>query len=58
VDAVQQQVAPHVRIIIYARAGVTADQLVRDAAARFNIHLQKPVEVSSFGAATLPGWGV
>eukprot|EP00775_Hariotina_reticulata_P005441 gene5440-5674_t len=46
VDAIQQA-APHVRIIIYARAGVTADQLVQDAAARFNVHLQKPVEVVS-----------
>lgn len=44
VDALQHA-APHVRILIYARQGVTAEQLVQDASSRFNVKLRRPIEV-------------
>lgn len=40
-----QQAAPHVRIVIYAREGVTAEQLVEEANNRFNVRLRGPIEV-------------
>lgn len=46
VDAVQHA-APHVRVVIYAREGVTAAQLVQDASNRFNVKLRGPIEVRS-----------
>eukprot|EP00878_Enallax_costatus_P026049 GHUV01027925.1.p1 GENE.GHUV01027925.1~~GHUV01027925.1.p1 ORF type:complete len:155 (+),score=30.19 GHUV01027925.1:505-969(+) len=46
VDAVQHA-APHVRVIIYARQGVTAEQLVLDASSRFNVRLRNPIEVGA-----------
>ncbi len=33
------------QVVVYARAGVHAQQLLRDAEARFNIRLDKPIEV-------------
>jgi hypothetical protein len=44
VDALQHA-EPHVRILIYARQGVTAEQLVQDASSRFNVKLRRPIEV-------------
>jgi hypothetical protein len=45
VDALQQA-APHVRIVIYVREGVTAAQLVQEASSRFNVKLRRSIEVS------------
>jgi len=33
------------KVVIYAREGVTAKQLVKDAADRFHIHIDRPIEV-------------
>ncbi|KAG1672288.1 hypothetical protein FOA52_004303 [Chlamydomonas sp. UWO 241] len=40
-----QEAAPHVRIVIYARAGVDAVGMVEDASRRFNISIPAPVTV-------------
>lgn len=45
VDAVQHA-APHMHVVIYARQGVTAEQLMQDANSRFNVRLKRPIEVS------------
>lgn len=39
------QDASDASVIIYVREGVSAEQLVEDAQARFNIHLGKPIQV-------------
>lgn len=41
----RQEAAPHVRIFIYAREGVTPELLRAQALERFNIELLRPVEV-------------
>ncbi|KAF6262956.1 hypothetical protein COO60DRAFT_1699075 [Scenedesmus sp. NREL 46B-D3] len=46
VDALQHA-QPHLRILVYARQGVTAEQLVQDASSRFNVKLRRPIEVLS-----------
>jgi hypothetical protein len=46
VDALQHA-QPHLRIVIYARHGVTAEQLVQDASSRFNVKLRRPIEVGT-----------
>jgi len=53
VDALQHA-APHVRILIYARQGVTAEQLVQDASSRFNVKLRRPIEVRAAQGKQLP----
>lgn len=42
-----QHAAPHIRVVIYVREGVTAEQLVQEADSRFNVRLRGPIEVSS-----------
>lgn len=44
VDALQRT-APHAKIVIYVREGVTAAQLVQEADSRFNVQLKRPIEV-------------
>lgn len=44
VDALQHA-APHVRVLIYVREGVSAEQLAADASSRFNVRLRRAVEV-------------
>jgi hypothetical protein len=51
VDALQHA-EPHVRILIYVRAGVTAEQLVQDASSRFNVKLRRPIEVGAKSYST------
>jgi hypothetical protein len=46
VDALQRT-APHARIVIYVRDGVTAEQLVKQADSTFNVKLRGPIEVGS-----------
>eukprot|EP00882_Tetradesmus_deserticola_P025172 GHRQ01027634.1.p1 GENE.GHRQ01027634.1~~GHRQ01027634.1.p1 ORF type:complete len:139 (+),score=20.69 GHRQ01027634.1:271-687(+) len=46
VDALQHA-EPHLRILIYVRHGVTAEQLVQDASSRFNVKLRRPIEVGA-----------
>lgn len=46
VDALQRT-APHARIVIYVRDGVTAEQLVQQADSTFNVKLRGPIEVGS-----------
>ena len=40
-----QEAAPSAQVFIYVRNGVTAEQLVADASARFNIKIPKPIRV-------------
>lgn len=40
-----QDASETAKVVVYARAGVDAQQLLRDAEARFNIRLDKPIEV-------------
>ena len=49
IDALQHA-APHVKVVIYVREGVTVEQLVHDADSRFNVKLRGPIEVRTFCA--------
>jgi alpha-1,2-mannosyltransferase len=43
-----QRAHPALKVFVYARAGVTAEQLARGAAERFGIELPRPIEVCFF----------
>jgi hypothetical protein len=53
VDALQRT-SPNAKIVIYVREGVTAAQLVQEADSRFNVKLNRPIEVR-FWCAGCPG---
>lgn len=45
-----QHATPHVRVVIYVREGVTAEQLVQAAHSTFNVNLKGPIEVRGSSA--------
>eukprot|EP00879_Flechtneria_rotunda_P003773 GHRR01004012.1.p1 GENE.GHRR01004012.1~~GHRR01004012.1.p1 ORF type:complete len:487 (+),score=120.70 GHRR01004012.1:258-1718(+) len=40
-----QHAAPHAKIYVYTREGVTAEQLLQDASSRFNVKLTQPIQL-------------